>query len=75
MNKTDINGFQGHINSTDFDEMKYLAQVYGPQRHPWDKLIPLMIGRCPVKRKFNGFLRFPRPYKSFKSHIKVLKAI
>ena len=55
MNKTDINGFQGHINSTDFDEMKYLAQVYGPQRHPWDKLIPLMIGRCPIKRKFNGF--------------------
>ena len=35
------------INSTDFDEMKYLAQVYGPQRHPWDKLVPLMIGRCP----------------------------
>ena len=48
MNKTDI-------NSTDFDEMKYLAQVYGPQRHPWDKLIPLMIGRCPIKRKYNGF--------------------
>ena len=40
MNNTDT-------NSTDFDEMKYLAQVYGPQRHPWDKLVPLMIGRCP----------------------------
>ena len=28
-------------NETDFDEMAYLAEMLGPQRQPWDKLIPM----------------------------------
>lgn len=30
-------------NASTFDTLEYLAAVYGPQRHPPEKLIPLTV--------------------------------